>query len=45
MLSGFEFLSRKPMLYVLNLGDEEAADIDRVIEKHHLEKLRRSRRR
>jgi hypothetical protein len=27
------------MLYVLNLGDDEAADIDRVIEKHHLEKL------
>src|SRR6202161_4056929 len=39
MLTGFEFLSRKPMLYVLNLGDEEAADIDRVIEKYHLEKL------
>jgi ribosome-binding ATPase len=39
MLTGFMFLSRKPMLYVLNLGDEEAADIDRVIEKHHLEKL------
>jgi ribosome-binding ATPase len=39
MLTGFMFLSRKPMLYVLNLGDEEAADIDRVVEKHHLEKL------
>ena len=39
MLTGFMFLTRKPMLYVLNLGDEEAADIDRVIEKHHLEKL------
>jgi GTP-binding protein YchF len=39
MLSSFEFLTRKPMLYVLNLGDEEAADIDRVTEKHHLEKL------
>src|SRR3984885_4117900 len=39
MLTGFEFLSRKPMLYVLNLGDEEAADIDRVVEKYHLEKL------
>src|SRR5580692_1060653 len=32
MLSSFEFLTRKPMLYVLNLGDDEAADIDRVIE-------------
>lgn len=39
MLHGFKFLSQKPMLYVLNLGDEEAAEIDRVIEKHHLEKL------
>src|ERR1700675_439135 len=39
MLSSFEFLTRKPMLYVLNLGDDEAADIDRVIEKYHLEKL------
>jgi ribosome-binding ATPase YchF (GTP1/OBG family) len=39
MLTGFEFLTRKPMLYVLNLGDDEAADIDRVIEKHRLEKL------
>jgi ribosome-binding ATPase len=39
MLTGFMFLSRKPMLYVLNLGDEEAADIDRVVEKYHLEKL------
>ena len=33
MLTGFMFLSRKPMLYVLNLGDEEAADIDRVVEE------------
>ena len=39
MLHGFKFLTQKPMLYVLNLGDEEAADIDRVVEKHHLEKL------
>src|SRR6202043_1351888 len=38
MLTGFEFLSRKPMLYVLNLGDDQAADIDRVIEKNHGEK-------
>ena len=39
MLTGFMFLTQKPMLYVLNLGDDEAAEIDRVIEKHHLEKL------
>jgi ribosome-binding ATPase len=39
MLTGFMFLSRKPMLFVLNLGDEEAPDADRAVEKHHLEKL------
>jgi len=39
MLTGFTFLSRKPMLYVLNLGDEEAPEIDHVVEKHNLEKL------
>ena len=39
MLTGFMFLTRKPMLYVLNLGDDEAAEIDRVIEKYRLEKL------
>src|ERR1700723_1765238 len=27
------------MLYVLNLGDEEAGEIDRVVEKYKLEKL------
>jgi len=39
MLHGFKFLTQKPMLYVLNLGDEEASEVDRVVEKHHLEKL------
>ena len=39
MLTGFMFLTQKPMLYVLNLGDEEAPDIPRVIEKHKLQKL------
>jgi ribosome-binding ATPase len=39
MLTGFMFLTQKPMIYVLNLGDEEAAEIDRVIEKYKLEKL------
>ncbi len=39
MLNGFMFLSRKPMLYVLNVGDEEASEIGRIVEKHHLEKL------
>src|SRR5579871_4786333 len=32
MLTGFLFLTRKPMLYVLNLGDDQAPEIDRVIE-------------
>jgi GTP-binding protein YchF len=39
MLTGFMFLTRKPMLYVLNIGDEEAPEIDHIVEKHHLEKL------
>ena len=39
MLTGFSFLSRKPMLYVLNLGDEEAPEIDCVVEKHQLQTL------
>jgi ribosome-binding ATPase len=39
MITGFTFLSQKPMLYVLNLGDDQATEIDHVIEKYHLEKL------
>jgi ribosome-binding ATPase len=39
MLAGFLFLTRKPMLYALNLGDEEAPEIDHAVEKHHLAKL------
>jgi len=39
MLTGFMFLTQKPMIYVLNLGDEEAGDIDRVVQKYKLEKL------
>jgi ribosome-binding ATPase len=39
ILHGFKFLSQKPMLYVLNLGDEEVAEADRAVERHHLEKL------
>jgi ribosome-binding ATPase len=38
-LTGFMFLTRKPMLYVLNLGDEEAPEIDRAVQKHRLENL------
>ncbi len=35
-IGGFLFLSQRPMLYVLNLGDDEAAAMDKAIEKHKL---------
>jgi len=35
-LTSFMFLSQKPMLYVLNLGDDEVAEIDGAVERHHL---------
>ena len=38
-LTGFTFLSRKPMLYVLNLGEQDAGEITRVVEKFKLERL------
>ena len=38
-ISGFLFLSQRPMLYVLNLGDDEAAEMDKAIEKHKLSAL------
>lgn len=38
-LGSFMFLSQKPMLYVINLSDSEAPDVDRVAEKFGLEKL------
>jgi len=36
ILAGFKFLSQKPVLYVLNLSDDEAAEIDRAVERHKL---------
>ena len=39
MLAGFQFLTQRPMIYVLNLADDEASRMDSVIERHHLEKL------
>ncbi len=39
ILTSFMFLSAKPMLYVVNVGDDEAAEIDRVVEKHGLQDL------
>ena len=38
-IGGFLFLSQRPMLYVLNLGDDEAAEMDKAIEKHKLSAL------
>jgi GTP-binding protein YchF len=38
-ISGFLFLSQRPMLYVLNLGDDEAEKMDQAIEKHKLAAL------
>jgi len=38
-LTGYMFLSQRPMLYVLNLGDEEVGELASAIERHHLEKL------
>jgi GTP-binding protein YchF len=35
-ISGFLFLSQRPMLYVLNLGDDEAAELDTAVERHKL---------
>ncbi len=39
LLRGFMFLTEKPLLYVMNLGDEDAPEVDRVIEKYNLAKL------
>lgn len=41
ILTSFMFLSLRPMLYVLNLGDSEVADLDTAIARHGLEKLAR----
>src|SRR5271165_1036554 len=38
-IAGFLFLSQRPMLYVLNLGDGEAGEMDKAIEKHRLSAL------
>jgi GTP-binding protein YchF len=35
-IGGFLFLSQRPMLYVLNLGDEEASQLDTAVERHKL---------
>ena len=40
ILTGFMFLSLRPMLYALNLGDDEVDKLKTAIERHGLEKLR-----
>ena len=41
LLSGFMFLSQKPMIYVLNLDDSEVKEIDTAVERHGLSALGR----
>lgn len=40
MLNGFMFLTRKPMLFALNLGDEDAADMQSAVERHNLSRMK-----
>jgi GTP-binding protein YchF len=39
MLTSFMFLSWRPMLYVLNVGESEAGELERAAEKHGLAEL------
>lgn len=39
LMNGFMFVSRKPMLFALNLGDEEAADMQAAVARHNLSKI------
>lgn len=39
-ISGFLFLSQRPMLYVLNLGDDEAGELSTAVERHQLAALK-----
>ena len=38
-MRGFQFLSQKPILYVLNLGDDEAGALGEAVSRHGLEAL------
>jgi ribosome-binding ATPase len=38
-IGGFLFLSQRPMLFVLNLGDDEAGQLDSAVERHKLSAL------
>jgi len=35
-IGGFLFLSQRPMLFVLNLGDEEASQLESAVQRHKL---------
>jgi GTP-binding protein YchF len=39
LITGFKFLSQRPMLYVLNLGDDEVGELETAVERHKLAKL------
>jgi ribosome-binding ATPase len=39
LITGFKFLSQRPMLYVLNLGDDEVGELESAVERHKLAKL------
>jgi len=39
LMNGFMFVSRKPMLFALNLGDEEAGEMERAVARHNLSGL------
>jgi GTP-binding protein YchF len=39
-IGGFLFLSARPVLYVLNVGDDEAAQLDSAVERHKLTSLK-----
>src|SRR5258708_25964515 len=38
-IGGFLFLSARPVLYVLNVGDDEADKLDTAVERHKLSSL------
>jgi ribosome-binding ATPase len=38
-IGGFLFLSARPVLFVLNLGDEEAGELETAVERHKLSAL------
>src|SRR6267143_462661 len=40
-IGGFLFLSARPVLYVLNLGDDEADKLDTAVKRHKLSALHR----